>query len=318
MLAQASAQSSGTPQDNSPAQSSTNSEKPAPKKNNVDAPAPAATAAGPPPALPSDPEATAWEILDKGAKDDKTSDRATAIRVLGMITNDVHAVNIAEAGLKDNKPDVRAAACVALGEMQSRSSIPKLQAALSDEDISVALAAANALQAMHDDSGYEVYYEVLTGERKASKGVIAEQMQTLKDPKQMAMIGFEEGIGFVPFAGIGWDAYRRLGKGDGSSPVRAAAAKKLATDPDPATSRALTDAAKDGKNWIVRAAALEAIAKRGNPALLPNAEMAMSDEEKGVQCTAAAAVLHLMDVQRTAKTAKADPPRPVKSRKKPK
>ncbi|HET7441510.1 MAG TPA: HEAT repeat domain-containing protein [Terriglobales bacterium] len=263
--------------------------------------------------MPTDPQATAWEVLDKTVKDDKTTDRATAVRVLGLIPNDVHAVNIAEAALKDDKPEVRAAACVALGEMQSRASIPKLKAALSDDEISVALAAANALAALHDDSGYQVYYEILTGERKASKGVIAEQVQTLKDPKQLAMIGFEEGIGFVPFAGIGWEAYRRLGKTDGASPVRAAAAKKLASDPDPASSRALTDAAKDDKNWIVRAAALESIAKRGDPALLPTAEMAMSDEEKGVKCTAAATVLHLMDVQRAAKT---DAPRTAKSRKK--
>ncbi len=44
-----------------------------------------------------------------------------------------------------------------------------------------------------------------------------------------------------------------------NSPVRAAAAKKLAHDPDPATAKALVSATQD-KNWVVRMAALEAIA----------------------------------------------------------
>ena len=281
--------------------------KPRPKETT---PSPAAEPSAPapspavPPALPNDPEASAWEVLDQGAKDDKTTDRATAIRVLGMIPNDVHAVNIAEAALTDDKPEVRAAAAVALGKMQSRSSIPKLKGLLSDSEISVALAAANALESMHDDSGYQVYYELLTGERKSSKGVIAEQVDSLKDPKKLAMIGFEEGIGFVPFAGIGWEAYRRLSKSDGSTPVRAAAAKQLATDPDPASARALADAVKDDKNLVVRAAGVEAIATRGDPAMLPTVEMAMSDDDKAVKYTAAAAVLHLIDVKNTAKLAK--------------
>lgn len=285
-----------SPQANQPEQQTTTP----PKKPETKEPAQPPAAA---PALSSDPEATAWDLLDKGAKDAKTTDRATAIRVLGLISKNVHATNIAEAALTDDKPEVRTAAAVALGEMQSHSSIPKLRAALSDSEISVALAAANALESMHDRSGYQVYYEILTGERKASKGVIAEQEQTLKDPKKLAMIGFEEGIGFVPFAGIGWEAYRRLGKSD-ASPVRAAAAKHLASDPDPASARALADAAKGNKNWIVRAAAVEAIAKRGDPSLLTTAEFAMSDDEKRVKYTAAAAVVHLMDVKHAMKSRK--------------
>ena len=66
--------------------------------------------------------------------------------------------------------------------------------------------------------------------------------------------------------------------------------------------RALADAVKEDKNWIVRAAALEAIAKRGDPSSLQVAEMAMSDDEKPVKYTAAATVLHLMDVQPAAQT----------------
>jgi HEAT repeat protein len=125
---------------------------------------------------------------------------------------------------------VRSAAA-ALGEMRSRVSIPKLKAATDDKDPSVALASAHALILLKDDSGYDVYYEILAGERKTGKGLLA-QAAALRDPKKLAEIGFQEGIGFIPFAGLGWKAFKTIRKGD-PSPVRAAAATILADDPDP-------------------------------------------------------------------------------------
>ena len=82
---------------------------------------------------------------------------------------------MAEKALTDEKPEVRSSAAAALGAMHSKASIAKLREAADDQDPSVALAAAHALIALKDDSGYEVYYEVLTGERKGGKGVIASQ-----------------------------------------------------------------------------------------------------------------------------------------------
>jgi hypothetical protein len=68
---------------------------------------------------------------------------------------------------------------------------------------------------------------------------IKEQLDTLKDKKKMAKMGFEEGIGFIPFAGMGYEAFKTVKKND-SSPVRAAAAKQLAHDPDPGTSKSFS------------------------------------------------------------------------------
>src|SRR2546425_12089891 len=144
--------------------------------------------------------------------------------------------------------------------MGSTASIPNLKKALSDKETSVALAAAHALDLMHDDFGYEVYYAVLTGERKGGKGLIAEQVNTFRDPKKLAGLGFSEGIGFVPFAGIGWNAFRAIRKND-SSPVRAAAASALANDTDPRSGEALANATGD-KNWLERVPRPGAITKR--------------------------------------------------------
>jgi len=251
--------------------------------------APATSKAG------KNPKVEAWQILDDACTGNKTITRAMAIRVLGLMPNDAKALRLAKNALADDKPEVRAAAATALGDMKSRSSIPKLKEALDDTDPTVALAAAHALDEMHDESAFEVYYEVLTGQRKAAKGLVASQTAILKDPKKMALLGFEQGIGFVPFADIGWVAFRTMKKDD-TSPVRAAAAKVLAKDPDPAATKALADAADD-KSWLVRAAALEALAKRGDPAGLDAVSPHMSDKREAVRYTAAAAVLRLAAIK---------------------
>jgi HEAT repeat protein len=236
----------------------------------------------------------AWEILRITMNEKDTAKRVQAIRVLGLLPGDPRALEIAQKATADEKTDVRAAAATVLGQIHARSSVPLLHKLLSDGEPSVALAAASALIAFKDSRAYDVYYEFLSGERKTGKGLIAEQMKTLKDPKKLAELGVEEGIGFIPFAGIGLSAFKTL-RADDVSPVRAAAAKMLANDPDPESGRALVKATSD-KSWVVKTAALEAIAKRGDPQLLDGILPAMADDNTAVRCTAAAAVVRLSTV----------------------
>jgi hypothetical protein len=74
----------------------------------------------------------------------------------------------------------------------------------------------------------------------------------------MAEMGFEEGIGFIPFAGIGHEVFKTATKND-SSPL----------------------------------AVLEAIALRGAPSLLPKISPALEDDKDVVRFTAAACVARL-------------------------
>jgi HEAT repeat protein len=67
---------------------------------------------------------------------------------------------------------------------------------------------------------------------------------------------------------------------------------KTKSDPDPHSSQALAKAVSD-KDWSVRAAAIEAIAKRGDPALLVDIVPAMSGNKDVVRYSAAAGVLSL-------------------------
>lgn len=247
-------------------------------------------------ALGQTPTEKAWSVLETGLKAKSPRPRATAARVLGLITRDAKAASLAQGALADPNADVRAAAAAALGQMGASSSIPALEGALDDKDTAVVLAAANALLKLRSRTAFGVYYEVLTGERKSGQGLVAGQMKTLKDRRKMAQFGFEEGIGFVPFAGIGYSAIRAITKDD-VSPVRAAAAKMLASDPDPHSGVALAQAATD-KSWLVRVAALDAIAERGDPRLLAAIRPALDDKNFPVQCTAAAAVVHLSAISR--------------------
>lgn len=245
-------------------------------------------------ARPETADHVGWRLLLTGLHSSSVEERLGAVRVLGLLRDDAKAASLAEDALADAKPEVRSAAATALGEMHSTGSIPKLKQALADKEIPVVLAAARALHEMKDQAGFETYYEILTGKRKGSQGFIAEQTAILHDPKKLAEMGFEQGIGYIPYAGMGWDAVRTILKND-ASPIKAAAATMLTQDPDPESAKALVTASRD-KNWVVRVAALEAIAKRGDAALRAEVEPSMYDTKREVRYTAAATVVHLADV----------------------
>ncbi len=242
------------------------------------------------------PKDQAWSVLNNGLTNSNADKRTRAVRESGLLIGDQQAKDAAVIALKDPKPEVRAAAAQALGEMEARSAKPQLVATFNDTDPTVILAAAHSLIVLGDNRGYGVFYAVLTGEQKTGTSLSEEQKKLLHDPKKLASVGFQAGLGFVPFAGMGLTAFKLLTKDD-TSPVLAAAALTLAKDPDPASGQALANAAAQQKKWLVRAAAYEAIAKRGDPGLKPAAVSGLQDEQDEVQYAAAAAVIRLSDIE---------------------
>jgi HEAT repeat protein len=253
------------------------------------------------------PKEKAWNILDSGVAEKNAIKRADAVEALGLLPRDARARTMAEKALGDDNPRVRAAAAITLGDMRSSRSIPRLSEALSDKDPVVVLSAAHSLLLMHDRRAYDVYYAVLTGQRKAGRGLVAEQRAKLDDPKKLAVFGVETGLGFVPFGGIGVSAYKLITKNGGDA-SRAAAAEVLAKDPDPESRSALVDALTD-RSEAVRIAALKAIAMRGDRGLLKQIEPAMDDEKYTVQYVAAAAVIHLAGELKRPQTETDKPPK---------
>jgi HEAT repeat protein len=241
----------------------------------------------------------AWRILQSGATDKSPGVRATAVGTLGLVPKSPRAAALAEKALEDEKAEVRAAGARALGQMRYALSIPKLRKALGDKENSVVMAAGHALVQLKDPAGYELYYSVLTGERKKGRRLISREIDTLKDPKKVAEYSLEEGVGFLPFGGYALSAveFIRSAERDESS-AKVVAAKFLADDPDSQSSEALVRAVSN-KSWLVREAALEAIAKRADPSLLERVQAAMSDEKGHVRYTAAATVIRLTDVRAT-------------------
>src|SRR5712672_3249375 len=251
-------------------------------------PAPADQAAKPALEAPAKPALSlrdrSWEILHGGLEIDNTEKRVKAVTALGLMKGNAEAEKLAIAALKDQKTDVRVAAAT------------PLEVALDDNEPAVVLAAANSLMLLKDSNfAYDIYYGVLTGTVRTNNGVIKEQikeqMKILHDKKKIAQLGLEQGIGFIPYGGLGYGMVKTLVKSD-NSPMRAAAAKKLALDPDPETAKALVTATQD-KNWMVRVAALEAIAERGDRSLIAKVAPALDDDKDDVRYSGAACIARL-------------------------
>ena len=233
----------------------------------------------------------AWNILSSAAQSKSDDDREKAIHALGLTTGNDRARMLAETAISDKDEEVRATAAKVLGIMGAKPSAAKLRAALEDKETSVVFAAANALLTLGDPAGYEVYYAVLTGQRKSGDALVESQLKMLKDPKALGHMGLEAGIGFVPFGGVSYKVVKMV-KADTVSPVRAAAAAKLIADPDPKSHQALIDGTKDEK-WLVRAAVVGALARQNNPAALEVITPLLDDSNDVVRFNAAAAVIQL-------------------------
>ncbi len=234
----------------------------------------------------------AWSLLEAALKAESHETRTRGVRSLALLVRSGRAEKLAIAGLGDKEDDVRTAAADSLGEIGLASAAPSLVKAASEDDASqVVFAAAGALFKLKDPRAFEVYYAALTKQRKSGDSLLGSQLKILKDTKAMALIGFEQGLGFIPFAGLGYGVIKTIARDD-ESPVRAAAALRLAHDPDPRSGAALEAATADEK-WLVRAAALDALARRGDHAFVRAALRRLDDENETVRLNAAACIIRL-------------------------
>ena len=254
---------------------------------------------------------TAWTVLNTELEENNTDLRARATRVLGELEGDPKAEKAALNALQNDKQaSVRAAGAQALGEMGAKDATTQLHDAFQDQDPSVIIAAAHSLIQLGDNRGYNVYYAILTGSQKTGTSLTEQQKKLLSDPKKMAALGGEVAVGFVPFGGLALSGYKVLTRDD-TSPVLAAAALMLAKDPDPKSGNALADASANKSKWLVRAAAFDALAKRGDPVYLDAAEAGLNDDQAQVRISAAAAVIRFTDIKSHPKPAAPEKRKPA-------
>ncbi len=243
------------------------------------------------------PQQLAWSILDAGVSNANTQQRVSAVTALALIPADPKATTMAERALQDDNADVRQSAAATLGTLKAKNSIPALQQALKDSSPAVIMAAAQSLVAMDNEEGFDTYYAVATGTMKSGQGLVKSEQtklnELLHNPKDLAETAFEQGIGFVPFGGLGFGAFKAIhDSGANATLVKATALKMLAKDPDPRSGKALIAATSDDQ-WVIRAAAYDSLAHRGDRSLVSEMAMGLTDQQEQVKLTAAAAVAQL-------------------------
>ncbi len=240
----------------------------------------------------------AWLMLVRGANEEKAEKRIEALSALGTVRRKQEALKFLETALSDKDRDVRQMAATTLGEIRSRSSVPKLKQALEDDAPEVVFAAARSLWMLGERSGRGVLEEVLSGERSASRGAVSENMKRIRsfltDPKGLVLFGVREGVGSIagPYM-MGMHVVDEFTK-DRSAAARVLSANMLANDPSAETYTTLVEALRD-KSWVVRMAAAKALGIRGNRKAITELQgnIEDKDEKSAVKLMCAAAIVNL-------------------------
>jgi HEAT repeat protein len=254
----------------------------------ADAPFPLAPLAG---------EAKAADILKAALADKNPETRKQAVVALSLAGVREPYLTWLEAMVDDKDVPVRVATITSLVDLKNPRTVPVLRKALHDAAPEVSFAAAKALWTLDDPEGRDALIAVLGRESKTSSNFITAQMrQTLRllhMPKDLFMFAFKNGVGFAPVPGIGAGVSSLQAiLSDSSVSGRAAAALLMANDPAPEVLVALHDALGD-KDATVRAAAVHALAMRGDTGTIETVRGLMDDMKEPVRFRAAAAYLRL-------------------------
>lgn len=107
----------------------------------------------------------------------------------------------------------------------------------------------------------------------------------------------ETAVGFAPFGGMATGAYDYFKQnGSARSTLDVTAVSALADDRDRVAEEALVQSSVGGKE-VIQVAALRALAKRGDATVVDDIEPAMYSDKPLIRYTAAATILHLLDLR---------------------
>jgi HEAT repeat protein len=258
-----------------------------------------------------------WQILTSGATDHNSMRRAEAIAALGTMAPSPSVLHLVENALDDKDSSIRQLAAMNLGQMRARRSIPRLKKALNDPSPEVSFAAAKSLWNLGDYSGRDVFIRILSGEKSSSPGLIKDEVEATKkkfdDKRKLAIIGATEAASslFGP-AGWGIKIMEEVTR-DRSASARAMSAILLSHDASLDGLRELQDALSD-KNWIVRAAAAQALGASRHRDQIQYLRPLLDDDKPAVRFMAAASILRLSS---KGKAAAAEPANSLKSEARP-
>ena len=251
--------------------------------------------------IPADARQPALDALNTSLLEGNFERRTEALEAIASVAfPDKDLVEKAEAALKDKEIEVRIAAALALGDLNSPIAIPALHNALDDPSGEVAFSAARALAEMGDQEGRNFLIAVLSGERNDSPGIMTNAMREakkrIKHPESLLYMGAEDATGamFGP-AAIAFpavkDTMQLRAKG---GPVKTSAAAYLAKDPEPYAITLLEWALNDSSQ-AVKLEAAEGLGQRGNAGSIPKLQPLLKDPHPLVRDFAAAAIIRILD-----------------------
>ena len=242
--------------------------------------------------------AHAWDTLKDGVADSDVEHRKNAVAAIGIIGADPQAVRMVQLALQDKDPQVRQTAAATLGQMGSKRGIPELKAALDDTP-EVSFTAAKALWDLGDDSGREIFQQVLEGEHSNAPGKLHGAVMDAKRklrPGELTLMGAKEAAGaMLGPASLGISAVQeaiKTSKKDTGAGGRTVAAEVLAKDSDPYALVLLEWALADD-NWGVRVAVAKAVGQRGNQDSISKLRPLLNDDHHAVRYMAAASIIKL-------------------------
>lgn len=250
-------------------------------------------------------DAQCTQILQRALDAKNPETRVRAVAALSLASGSGPLFDQLRSMLQDKDVGVRQAVVASLADVKSGSATAALKKALEDPVPEVSFAAAKALWARHDPAGRDALLSILEKESKNSSNFFSSQkrqaLRMMHTPRTALMFAAEQGIGFVPFPGVGEGFASMQGiLGSTGVPGRASAALLLGADTNPATVEALRDALTD-KDAAVRAAAVHSISLRNDPTLKKELEPLLEDDKESVRLRAAAGYLRLSAIERGAK-----------------
>ena len=242
-------------------------------------------------------EDRARALLETSLKDKNPETRTHAVQSLGLVSAGEPWLSQLEAMIADKDIGVRLAAIASLIDLNSSLTVPTLQKALESDVPEVSFAAAKGLWALNQAAGRQALFDVLDGETKTSSGFLTKKkrdaLRMLHTPRTFFLFAVVESAKFTPVPGVGAGVSSLQGiLANPQTSGRAAAALLLGTDQGGDILMALDNALSDS-DWTVRAAAVQSIALRNDPALEGRLIPLFGDKKEAVRVRAAAAYLRL-------------------------
>lgn len=214
--------------------------------------------------------------------------------------------------VSDKDYTVRVAAVDTLGELEDRSRVNMVKAALRDEVPEVAFAAAKALYNLKDPSGVQALLSIYEGETKARSSYFQKEMRDswrhLRTPRSAFLFALKNGVGFVPVPGVGAGYNALMGVlSDSEISARAVSLITVCSGKNPACNQML-QSAFDDDDWTVRAAAIHIVTAGNMTRMEPKVSALMVDRKIKVRLRAAAGYLRLQ----ANRSARPGAPRPTR------